>query len=114
MILIGAFTVIFEAYTLGAVISTYYNDMIQAINDENIKLKFGQCINTNRMDTLFKLTWASVVMYVAILVVGHWSGLDIAYKREKRASKDTNGFAPEKVYAEASDDYDDDDDDACI
>jgi hypothetical protein len=97
MILIGAFTVLFEAYTLGAVISTHYNSFLIEINMANVVATTHKCVASSRLDMLYDLTWASVVLYVAILVIGHWTGLEASYAREKIAIQQSQGGGYDQV-----------------
>lgn len=107
----GAFTIIFEAYTLGAVITTHRSDIVSRINIAN----GGECIAQSRLDTGFNLAWASLVIYAFLLVSGHWSGLETAYALEKM--KQNGGSAgPMEIggrYSDGEEENGDEEDEAC-
>jgi uncharacterized membrane protein (DUF485 family) len=77
-IVLGSLVVLFEAYSLGALISVHPGDLTSRINTANT----FECISSSRFSTSLNLTWATLIIYVAILVVGHAAGLCASFKRE--------------------------------
>jgi hypothetical protein len=56
--------------------------------------KQPECFSTSNINTLYKLAWASIAIFVAMMAVSHWSGFVFAYREKKdevRAAKSKYG-----------------------